>query len=127
MLHMETTRTAVTASFDSFLRRQPHVTFPNAYVWFVLMSALDVMVTWCVLSAGGVELNHLADVVIRYWGMHGLVLYKFCLVAFVVIMCENIARRRLHTGRALAIGAVGLTCLPVFFGLGQMLGVVHLG
>src|SRR5262249_30759008 len=33
----------------------PPVRYPNEYVWLVFVSALDVMLTWVVLSTGGGE------------------------------------------------------------------------
>lgn len=127
MVCMEPSKPGTISRGASQWLRQPAMVYPDAYAWFVLVSALDIMLTWCVLTGGGVELNYLADRVIYVWGMHGLVVYKFCLVVFVIIMCENIGRRRPATGRGLSLTAVGLTCVPVFFSIGQLLGVMHLG
>ena len=37
------------------------VLYENHYTWFVLVSALDIMLTWLVLHAGGREANAIAD------------------------------------------------------------------
>ena len=95
---------------------RPHaapVLYEHHYTWFVLVSALDVMFTWIVLHAGGREANALAAAVLRRYGLEGMVLFKFALVFFVIVLCEIIGRRNLKAGRALATAAVGLTCVPL--------------
>ncbi len=101
--------------------------YPNAYAWFVLASAMDVMVTCCVLAMGGSEMNYLAALVILRWDMWGLILYKFSLVTLVIICCEEIGRRRSTTGKSLALTAVAMTSVPVMLGVGQLVGAIHLG
>ena len=99
----------------------PHVLFPNTYVWFVFLASMDVMLTYCVISYGGVELNVLADAVLKRWNLWGLVTYKFSLVSLVLIICEYVGHRRLDTGRFLARFAVGLTAVPVVLSMAQLL------
>ena len=89
------------------------VLYENHYTWFVLVSALDVMFTWIVLHAGGREANALAAAVLRRYGLEGMVLFKFALVFFVIVLCEIIGRRNRDAGRRLATGAVAVTCVPL--------------
>jgi hypothetical protein len=89
------------------------VLYGDHYTWFVLVSALDVMLTWVVLHAGGREANAIAAAVLQRWGLEGMVVFKFALVVFVVVLCEVIGRRNLAAGRRLATWAVALTCVPL--------------
>ena len=99
------------------MRRTPDpfspLLYENHYTWFVLVSALDVMLTWLVLHAGGREANAIAAAVLQRWGLEGMVVFKFALVVFVIVLCEAIGRRSLPAGRRLATSAVALTCVPL--------------
>jgi hypothetical protein len=94
-----------------------HVLFPNGYAWFVLVSALDIMLTWVVLHVGGREANALADRVIFHFGLPGLVTYKFVLVIVVVAICEFVGRRKRETARKLLSVGIMITCMPVVLAL----------
>lgn len=105
------------------IRGRP-VRYQSTYVWFVFLSALDIMFTWIVLSQEGWEANVVADFVIRRFGLPGLVTFKFTIVIFVVWLCEFIGRRSDRSGQRLAEWAVALTSIPVVVALYQLL--VHL-
>ncbi len=98
----------------------PPMLYQQAYVWFVFVSALDVMLTWIILSLGGSEVNVVADAVISHAGLAGIVAYKFCLVIFVVLMCEAVGRRRPQAGRKLAEWSVAVTAIPVVLSFVQL-------
>ena len=91
----------------------PHVLYPNAYLWLVLVSALDLMLTWVILHFGGYEGNAVAAAVIERFGLNGLVAFKFAIVMLVIILCEWAGRRRASAGRGLAVFAIAVTCVPV--------------
>jgi len=95
--------------------------YQNHYVWFVFISALDVMLTWVILFFGGREANHVADFVIGRFGLPGLVMFKFAIVVFVVLLCEIVGRRRHGAGKRLAEWAIAITCIPVAAALYQLL------
>ncbi|MHC5113995.1 MAG: DUF5658 family protein [Planctomycetota bacterium] len=97
--------------------------YPNAYVWFVFVSALDIMLTWAILAAGGAEVNPIAARVINAWGLPGAIAFKFSLTIFVILVCEVSGRYRPRTGRNLAYLAVGISSVPVVYSL--MLLVIH--
>lgn len=101
----------------------PEMRFQNQYVWFVFFSALDIMLTWAILSRGGREVNPVADVIIQVWGLNGAILFKFSITALVVIVCEVVARKRHGMAFALSITAVIVSSIPVFYSL--MLLLVH--
>lgn len=103
------------------LPRSQTVLYPNVYVWFIFVSAMDVMMTWVVLAVGGHEANGLADAVIRRFGLPGMAAYKFTLAALVVTICETVGRRKPDTGRRLAEWAVAISCVPVVLAFIQLL------
>ena len=94
----------------------PEMRYQNAYVWLVLVSFLDIILTWLVLNVwAGHEVNPIAQAVIEQWGFTWTAIFKFATVVFVVIICEVIGRRNDRTGRTLAITAVVINALPVAF------------
>lgn len=99
----------------------PPMLYQRAYLWFVLVSALDIVFTWTILSLGGKEVNVIADAVIAHTGFSGMMIYKFCLVLLVVVICEVVGRRRLALGRFLASWSVAITAVPVVLSLYQLL------
>ena len=101
-------------------RRFSPALYENAYTWLVLVSALDIMLTWIVLLLGGREVNGVAKWVIERFDVAGVVAFKFSIVVFVVGLCEIIGRRNSAAGRRLAIASVALTCVPVAFALYQL-------
>jgi hypothetical protein len=98
--------------------------FVKSHIAFLLVSTLDVIFTWIVLSRGGQEVNPLAAVILDDWGENGflgLSLYKYALTLLVVIISENIGRRRYRTGQTLALFAVVITCIPVLASIAQLI------
>jgi hypothetical protein len=102
-----------------------HVIFPNGYVWFVFVSALDIMLTWVVLHLGGREANALANAIIYRYGLPGLVVFKFALVVIVVLICEFVGRRKHESARLLLSVGIMVTCMPVVLALALLgLGLI---
>ena len=102
------------------LSGQPHMLFQDHYVWFVLLASLDIMLTWVVLTLGGQEVNVLADSILQHRGLPGLIVYKFALVVFVVVMCEQVGRKRRKTGRSLAEWSIAISTIPLVVALVQI-------
>lgn len=94
------------------------VHFPNLYLWLVFLSALDVVLTRVILYFGGQEVNPLADRVIAWGGQMGMSLFKFSIVAFVILICEYTARLDLKMARRLALVGCIITALPVIWSSG---------
>lgn len=97
--------------------RRP-VLYPDIYVWFVFFAALDILLTYIILSPvifedRGREVNAVAEWIIKHYGLPGMVVYKFSLVMLIVCICELVGRLRDHTGRRLAKWCVALTAIPV--------------
>jgi hypothetical protein len=95
----------------SFWRRRP--LYPNHYVWFIFLSTLDVLLTWLILAASGVEANPIAAAVIDRFGFHGMIVYKFLLMVVVIFLCERIGRRNDRAGRLVIDVGVGITSFPI--------------
>jgi hypothetical protein len=93
-------------------RGQP-VLYPRAYLWLVLISSLDIMLTWVILHVGGYEANPLAATIIERFDLWGAVSFKFFLVIVFLLTCEFVGKRRPRTGRAMATIAVCIAAVPV--------------
>ena len=98
---------------------------PSAYLWIVLFSALDVLLTKIVLTYGdtpgelstNLEINPIARLVIEQWTMTGATIFKFALSLLVIIICEVVSRARPVTGKRLAWVCVALSAFPVAWSL----------
>jgi hypothetical protein len=89
------------------------VLYSSFYIWFLVLSACDVLFTWTILQAGGSEMNPVAQRILEKFGAQGMVAYKFLLVTLVVCLCETIGQQRQRWGRAVATLGVLLTMVPV--------------
>jgi hypothetical protein len=89
------------------------VRYPDHYSWLVFVAALDAMLTYVVLSLGGREVNALANAILHWAGWHGMVVYKFVLIVFVIVLCEVIGRRDDTWGRRLGVIGIGITWVPI--------------
>lgn len=99
--------------------------YPQEYLWFVFISALDLMMTWVVLYFGGAEVNALADYILQRWALLGMVVFKFVLVIVVICICEVVGHYRGRAGRLLARFAVIITLLPVVIAFTHLLAAVY--
>ena len=89
------------------------VLFPNLYLWLVFVASIDIILTRLVLFFSGTEINPIAALVIKWFGIPGMSAFKFSVVAFVVIVCEFVGRVRWRTARNLAVFAVAISAFPV--------------
>ena len=131
-VHDEALPESASAVPDRAARSGCSARYPNAYVWFVFLASLDILLTYMILhpilfaadptmtESRGAEENSLANWVIETWDVPGMVVFKFLLVIFVVLLCEIIGRQREDTGRRLAEWAVAITVIPIVVGLVQM-------
>jgi hypothetical protein len=103
------------------------VLYPNQYVWFVFLSAMDVLLTAVALRFGAYEANILAAWLLRKLGVAGLILLKFTAVPTVILLCEFIGRRKPATGRRLAEWVVALAAVPIVTTLVLLLARVYGG
>lgn len=97
---------------------------------FVLVSAMDVFMTYILLSQEGggfVESNPVARYFIAGWGTKGMVYFKFGMVAFICVLSQIIARRRPRVARWLLIGATIVSAVVVAYSLRLLLQHGDLG
>jgi hypothetical protein len=94
----------------------PPMRYPNLYVWFVFVSAMDVLLTKVILRfRNAEEVNPITAAIIETWGFNGAIIFKFCLVLFVIIVCEVVGRKRDRLGRGLAVVGVIVSASPVVY------------
>jgi len=105
----------------TFIGEQPALRYQNEYLWFVFVSAMDLMLTWVILYRGGQELNWVAAAVIRAFDLWGLLAFKFALVILIVVLCEAVGRRNYRAGARLARVAVAVAAIPVVAAIVQLL------
>jgi hypothetical protein len=89
---------------------------------FLLASTLDVVMTRYMIThssaASGftyVEGNPIARYFLDSWGPSGLTYFKFVLVGVVSIICQFIARRKIHVARRLLLFATVLVSGVVLY------------
>ena len=104
--------------------RRIGVHFPNLYLWLVFLSALDVVMTRIILYFGGIEVNPVAKWVIEIGGQMGMSLFKFFIVAFVILVCEYAATLDVKTAKKLAIAGCCITALPVLWSSGLVMEMI---
>jgi hypothetical protein len=77
----------------------------QAAVALVALSAADLFVTYILLFLGGpyYESNPVAQWVFERWDVAGLSVFKFAMVAVVVVLGETIERHRPGLGRVVVI------------------------
>ena len=111
---MSTVSTLSGASRNILSSTARPVLYPDQYAWYILASALDIMVTVTVLThLGAREVNMLAQRSIDLFGTWGLIGLKFASVVLVVGICEFVGRRRPRAGRRLAMAAILISLIPV--------------
>ena len=105
-----------------------HVLYPDRYAWYVLVSALDIMLTVTLLvHLGAREVNMLAQRSIELFGTWGLIGLKFFSVVLVVAICEWVGRVRIASGRRLATAAIFISLFPVTAAVVQVAFVLAFG
>jgi len=109
--------TAVSEPILTF-RSLPPMRYPLLYLWFVLVSSLDIVLTWVVLQLGGWEVNPVAAAIIKHWGLPGAIGFKFSLMLIVIVLCEVIGRKRDSTARRLAGWSVGVSAMAPLYTIG---------
>jgi hypothetical protein len=82
-------------------------------VGLLLISAADLLMTFTLLqkSPAFYESNPIAQWVFVRWNMAGMVMFKFSLIAFVIVLGEIIERRRPRLGKAVLL----LGCLATAY------------
>lgn len=90
------------------------VLFPYHYLALILVSSLDLIFTFYILVLGGIEVNPIANAVLQSpVSFDGLIVFKFVIVALIVLICEFIGQHAAPTARRLAVWAVAISAFPV--------------
>jgi len=87
---------------------------------FVVVSSMDLFMTYILLSRGGgqfVESNPVARFFLREWGPDGLIGFKFAMVALVCVLAQIISRPKPDVARWLLLGATALIAVVVVYSL----------
>ena len=95
--------------------------YQSAYLWFIFVSSLDIILTWVILRKGGVEVNPIAELVIDSWGLPGAIGFKFALMLFVIISCEIVGRTRDALARKLILVGILISSFPVVWSVTLLL------
>ena len=82
-------------------------------IWFIFVNVLDIFLTYLVLQREGfTEGNPIARFFLYSWGINGLVYFKCAMVAFVVVLAQIIAGKKVETARwLLNLGTLIVTCV----------------
>lgn len=102
-------------------RATAQVLYPDHYVWYILLSALDIMITTFVLAHLHMrEANTFAQWSINHFGTWGLIGLKFASAILVILICEHIGRRHPTRARHLAAAAIAISLFPITAALLQV-------
>jgi len=81
---------------------------------FILVNFADVVLTGLAFRFGAREVNIAAKWVLHRFGLSGMVIYKFALVTFVLLVCQYIYPTHPKTARAVLLtGSVAYGLLVV--------------
>ena len=87
-------------------------------VLFLVASILDFCLTFVLLTHPQIEFlesNPLARYLLYGWGVQGMIVFKFLLVAFITLTCHYIARTRLDVARrVLRFGVLAVSAVVVY-------------
>tara|TARA_R100000789_G_scaffold80433_1_gene75624 strand:- start:1579 stop:1950 length:372 start_codon:yes stop_codon:yes gene_type:complete len=85
---------------------------------FILVSALDIFMTWILLSGGGfIESNPIARFFLDHWGRKGFVGFKFACVAVVCIIAQIVATQKPHLARLILLVGISVVSFVVIYSL----------
>ena len=88
------------------------------YLAFVLLSIADLFLTGYIFRHGGMEANGLPAWILEHGGNMGLlylVLFKFGMVMFLIVICEVIALYTIQRARFVILGACTVYFLVVLY------------
>ena len=83
-----------------------HVELAQEYLAFTLLSLFDLFLSGYIFRHNGSEANGPPIAIIARFGLQGLAIYKFIMVAIVVLACEGIATKSVKKARYLIIGGI---------------------
>lgn len=111
-------------------RKKASLLYETEISWFILVGSLDVFMTYLILrySSEGrtrsvmFESNPVARWVLHVWGIRGMVIFKFSMIAIVAVIAEVVGCRRPLVGRLLLVLGVAVGGFVVIYSLMLLLG-----
>ncbi|MDB4637863.1 DUF5658 family protein [Planctomycetaceae bacterium] len=93
-----------------------HLPFERETSVFILVSMLDVFMTYILLRSGHFrESNPIADFFIRHWGGKGMIYFKLSMTAFVCVLTQIIALKKPSSAEfVLRIGTLIVGCVVIY-------------
>ncbi|MBX3402402.1 MAG: hypothetical protein KF699_03220 [Phycisphaeraceae bacterium] len=102
------------------------VLFPDHYCWYLLVCALDLVLTNTMIHHfGAIEVNGLAARVIESGGFWGLIAFKMATAMLVIAICEHVGRVRPATARRVAEWAIAISAVPSVLSMAQLSVVAY--
>jgi len=99
-----------------------HLSLDTQTVWFTLRSAVEIRITYLLLTKNAV-VNPVGAFFINLWGVGGIVIFKVALVAFIVVAVQIIAQKRPRTAHALlSFGTKVVVAVLIYFALFSIRG-----
>lgn len=77
----------------------------DEYGGFLLLNVFDLFLTGYIFRHGGREVNPVGVHVMDRYGMAGFALFKFAMVAFIILVAEGVYRIQPRRARQLMTGA----------------------
>jgi len=78
------------------------------YLGFLLLNIFDLFLTGFIFRHSGQEANGIPALVLKYFHLAGFAIFKFAMVAFIIILCEIISLFKVERARQVIIGACAL-------------------
>ena len=90
--------------------------------WFIFVNILDFVLTLLITQRKGfTEGNPIARFFLLSWGFKGLLYFKCAIVAFMTVLAQIIAAKKIETARwLLNLGTLIVTCV-LFYSLSLLL------
>lgn len=85
------------------------------YLGFLLLSIADLFLTGWIFKHHGMEANQVALWVLRNFHEAGFAIFKFLMVAFIIIVCEVISTSDLRKARAIILTGCGIYLFVVIY------------
>lgn len=93
-----------------------HLPLERENAWFILVSVLDILLTYKLLSGGKiVEANPIARFFIDRWGAKGMVFYKMGMVAFITVLAQLIATKNTNAARWVLLFGIIVSAIVVVY------------
>ncbi len=98
------------------------IRYAKSYLFLIMFSTIDIILTYLIvipnqIGLNGWEINPFADRVIQNHGFWGMIIYKFALTVFFIVLCEEVGRKRPTKGSRLAKLAVAIAAIPTVWSL----------